>query len=158
MRCRSVLTRVDALRTGELPPEEQGQVHEHLKTCRSCDDSLTDLGELASRVKVLVPVPPRSCKDELADTYDRVLDHGNEVWIAFSPHGLRLVYRGSYDQFAAAYAKRYGRCLKSGTLPDALRKQVVSALEGAGVDKPKVDWSDELSPLERDVLGTLTKI
>lgn len=158
MRCRSVLTRVDALRTGELPPDEQGQVHEHLKRCRSCDDSLTDLGELASRVKVLVPVPPRSCKDELADTYDRVLDNGHEVWIAFSPHGLRLVHRGSYDQFAAAYAKRYGRCLKAGTLPDALRKQVLSALEGAGVDKPKVDWSDELTPLERDVLTLLPKI
>lgn len=154
MRCRSVLTRVDALRTGELPPEEQGQVHEHLKNCQSCDDSLSDVGELATRVKALVAVPPRSCKDELADSYDKV----DDVWIAFSQHGLRLVYRGSYEQFSAAYAKRYGRCLKSGTLPDALRKQVVSGLEGHGVDKPKVDWSEDLSPLERDVLGTLTKI
>jgi methylated-DNA-[protein]-cysteine S-methyltransferase len=158
MRCRSVLTRVDALRTGELPPEEQGQVHEHLKTCRSCDDSLTDVGTLATRVKTLVAVSPRSCKDELADHYDRLRADGDDTWVAFSDRGLRLVLRGSYEEFYAAYAKRYGRCLKSGTLPDALRRQVVSALEGAGVDKPRVDWSEDLTPLERDVLGVLPKI
>ncbi|HYC59168.1 MAG TPA: methylated-DNA--[protein]-cysteine S-methyltransferase [Thermoanaerobaculia bacterium] len=154
MRCRSVLTRVDALRTGELPPDEQGSVHEHLKTCRSCDESLTDVGMLATQVKSLVAVPPRSCKDEIADSYDRV----DDVWVAFSNQGLRLVLSGSYEDFSAAHAKRYNRCLKSGTLPDALRKQVVSALEGAGVDKPRVDWSDDLSDLERDVLGLLPKI
>jgi methylated-DNA-[protein]-cysteine S-methyltransferase len=154
MRCRSVLTRVDALRTGELPVEEQGLVHEHLKTCRSCDDSLSDVGALASQVKTLVAVPPRSCKDDLADGYDRV----DDIWVAFSNQGLRLVLRGSFEEFSTAYAKRYGRCLKAGTLPDALRKQVASALEGAGVDKPRVDWSEELTPLERDVLGLLPKI
>ncbi|MFL6248508.1 MAG: zf-HC2 domain-containing protein, partial [Thermoanaerobaculia bacterium] len=116
MRCRSVLTRVDALRTGELPPEEQGTVHEHLKTCKSCDESLSDVGELATRVKALVAAPPRSCKDELADSYDKVGD----VWVAFSQHGLRLVHRGTFETFSAAHAKRYCGCLKSGTLPDAL--------------------------------------
>jgi O-6-methylguanine DNA methyltransferase len=156
MRCRSVLTRVDALRTGELPPDEQGEVHEHLKRCRSCDDSLSDVGALATQVKTLAAaVPPRSCKDELADSYDRVQE---DLWVAFSPNGLRLVLRGSYEEFSAAYTKRYGRCLKSGTLPDVLRKQVVSALEGAGVDKPRVDWSADITPLERDVLGMLTRI
>jgi O-6-methylguanine DNA methyltransferase len=158
MQCRSVLTRVDALRTGELPPEEQGTVHEHLKTCKSCDASLSDVGELATRVKALVATPPRSCKDELSDFYDRLRADDTDVWVAFSQHGLRLVHRGSFEEFSAAHAKRYCGCLKSGTLPDALRKQVVSALEGSGVDKPKVDWSDELTPLERDVLGLLTKI
>jgi methylated-DNA-[protein]-cysteine S-methyltransferase len=154
MRCRSVLTRVDALRTGELPPEEQGPVHEHLKTCRSCDDSLSDVAVLATQVKSLVAVPPRSCKDDVSDSWERI----DDVFVAFSQHGLRLVSRGSYEEFSAAYAKRYGRCLKAGTLPDALRAQVVSALEGAGVAKPRVDWSDELTPLERDVLGLLPKI
>lgn len=155
MRCKSVLTRVDALRTGELPAEEQNEVHAHLETCRSCDDSLSDVGMLATRVKSLIAAPPRSCKDELADSYDRV----DDVWVAFSAQGLRLVHRGSYEEFSSVHAKRYGgRCLKSGTLPDALRKQVTSALEGSGVDKPRVDWDAEFSPLEREVLGTLTKI
>lgn len=158
MRCRTVLTRVDALRTGELPAEEQGLVHEHLKTCSSCDESLSDVGMLATQIKTLVAVPPRSCKDELADSYDRLQFNRDDVWVAFSAQGLRLVLRGSFEQFSAAYAKRYGRCLKSGTLPDALRRQVTSAIEGAGVDKPRVDWGDEISSLERDVLGLLPKI
>jgi hypothetical protein len=33
MRCRSVLTRVDALRTGELAPAEQTAVEKHFETC-----------------------------------------------------------------------------------------------------------------------------
>jgi O-6-methylguanine DNA methyltransferase len=156
MRCRSVLTRVDALRTGELPAEEQGPVHDHLKTCSSCDESVGDLELLATSVKSIAAAPPpRSCKDALSDQYDRV----DDLWVAFSPNGLRMVLRaGSYEEFFAAYEKRYGRCLRGGTLPDALRKQVVAAAEGAGVDKPKVDWSDALTPLERDVLSLLPRI
>jgi O-6-methylguanine DNA methyltransferase len=158
MRCRSVLTRVDALRTGELPTDEQSIVHEHLKTCPTCDASLTDVGQLVTQIKSIAAVPPRSCKDELADSYDRIKDNKNELWVAFSPNGLRLVLRGTFDEFSAMYAKRYGRCLKAGTLPDALRRQVESAMEGAGVEKPRVDWSDEISSLERDVLTLLPKI
>jgi O-6-methylguanine DNA methyltransferase len=158
MRCRSVLTRVDALRTGELPAAEQAIVHEHLETCPSCDASLSDVGTLAMQVKTLIALPPRSCKDELADTYDRLRFENDDVWVAFSDHGLRLVLRGSFEHFSSEYTKRYGRCLKAGTLPGALRKQVTAAIEGAGVDKPRVDWSESFTPLERDVLGILPKI
>ncbi len=155
MRCRSVLTRVDALRTGELPPDEQGVVHEHLKTCPSCDESLGDVGTLAKSVKALIAAPPRSCRDAICDSYERVGD----VWVAFTKDGLRMIHRGgTLDDFLGVYTKRYGRSLQPATLPDALRKQVNAALEGEGVDKPRVDWSDELTELERDVLGTLTKI
>lgn len=155
MRCRSVLTRVDALRTGELAPEEQGIVHEHLKSCPSCDESASDVTMLANSVKsALAMAPPRSCRDAIADAYEQVGD----VWVAFSPGGIRMIHRGSFDAFRAAYAKRYCRTLNAGTLPEGLRKQVASAIEGAGVEKPRVDWSDELSDLERDVLGLLPKI
>ena len=155
MRCRSVLTRVDALRTGELSPDEQGVVHEHLKTCPSCDESLTDVGTLARSVKALIATPPRSCRDAICDSYERVGD----VWVAFTKDGLRMIYRGgTLDDFRGAYSKRYGRSLQPASLPEALRKQVTAAIEGEGVDKPRVDWSDELSELEREVLGTLTKI
>lgn len=155
MRCRSVLTRVDALRTGELPAEEQGAVHEHLKTCTTCDESVSDLASLATSVKAMTAAPPRSCKDALADSYDRV----DDLWVAFSPNGLRMVLRAdTFDAFSAAYEKRYGRCLRAGTLPDALRKQVTAAVDGTGVAKPRVDWSDQLTPLERDVLTLLPSI
>lgn len=155
MRCRSVLTRVDALRTGELPPEEAGVVHEHLKTCTSCDASVDDVGVLSKSIKALAAAPPRSCRDAICDAYERV----DDTWIAFTNQGLRMIQRGgTYESFAAAYMKRYGRTLKSGTLPDALRRQVVDAMEGTGVEKPRVDWSDELTELERDVLGVLPRI
>jgi O-6-methylguanine DNA methyltransferase len=155
MRCRSVLTRVDALRTGELPPEEQSVVHEHLRTCTSCDESLGDMHALAQSVKALAAVPPRSCKDAVCDTYELV----DDVWVAFTTGGLRMIHRGgTLDEFQTAYAARYCRTLKPGTLPDALRKQVSAAIEGEGVDKPRVDWSEDFSDLERDVLGTLAKI
>lgn len=155
MRCKSVLTRVDALRTGELPPDEQSIIEEHLKNCPSCDHSLADVDVLAKTVKSLVASPPRSCKDAICDAYERIGD----VWVAFTPQGLRMVHRGeSFEEFAAAYTARYCRSLKAGTLPDSLRRQVVDALSGAGVDKPRVDWGDELTDLEREILGALTRI
>ena len=65
MRCRSALTRVDALRTRELSQDERAEVESHLKTCKSCDDSLHDVDRLAAAVKALAIAPPRSCKDTL---------------------------------------------------------------------------------------------
>ena len=56
MQCRSVLTRVDALRTGELQAEEQGAVHEHLRTCTSCEESVHDVDTLARSIKSLMAV------------------------------------------------------------------------------------------------------
>ena len=43
MQCRTVLTRIDALRTRELAPIEKTAVEEHLRTCRSCDESQDDV-------------------------------------------------------------------------------------------------------------------
>lgn len=154
MQCRSVLTRVDALRTGELEAEERSAVHDHLRRCKSCDESAGDVDTLAHSLKTLLATPPRSCRDAIADAYDQVAD----VWVAFSERGLKLIHRGSFEEFSATYKARGGCTLKPGQLPDALRKQVDAAMEGRGVDKPRVDWSEDLSPLERDVLGTLTKI
>lgn len=159
MRCRPVLVRIDAMRTGELAPEEQGEVHEHLSTCRSCNESVADVDTLVNSVKSLAAVPPRSCRETLSDSYEQIREASEAVWVAFSENGLRMIQRGgSFDDFRSAYAKRYCRALKAGTLPDGLRKQVVAALAGEGVDKPKVDWSDELTDLERDVLKLLPRI
>jgi O-6-methylguanine DNA methyltransferase len=154
MQCRSVLTRVDALRTGELQADERSAVKEHLRTCPTCDASVSDCDDLAKSIKSLAIAPPRSCRDALADSYEQI----DDVWVAFSDRGIRMIHRGSFEEFHAAYTARCGCTLKAGTLPDALRKQVHAALHGEGVDKPRVDWTDELTDLERDVLGTLTTI
>ena len=155
MQCRSVLTRVDALRTGELEAGERSAVHEHLRTCKSCDDSVSDVDTLAQSLRSMLAPPPRSCRDAIADSYEQIGD----VWVVFSDKGLKMIRRGgTLDELRAVNVERGGCYLKAGTLPDALRKQVTAALEGEGVPRPKVDWSDDLSELERDVLDTLTKI
>lgn len=154
MQCRSVLTRVDALRTGELQAGEEGAIHEHLRSCSSCDESAADVDTLSKSMKALLSTPPRSCRETLADSFEQM----GEVWVAFSDRGLRMIHRGSLDDLRSAHAARFCRTLRPGTLPDALRKQVQAALQGEGVSKPTVDWDDELSELERQILGTLTRI
>lgn len=159
MRCRSVLTRVDALRTGELPDGEQQQVHEHFESCPTCAGSLPDVDALARSLRALVPAPLRSCRDVLADSYEQLREGDVPLWIAFSDHGLKMIRRGgTLDDFRQQYSERFGRLLSPATLPERLRSQITGALEGAGVETPRVDWSPELTPLEREVLSTLTRI
>lgn len=161
MRCKSVLTRVDALRTGELPPPEEGAVREHLRICRSCDESMHDVGDLALTMKSLAVEAPRSCCDGVRDSFDTVDDRGDVIWIAFGDHGLRMILRGgSEDQFRAAYAKRYGRPLEHATLPDGLRRQIGAALGGGSDVAAKAKYVDfsGMSELEASVLRILARI
>ena len=148
MRCRSALTRIDALRTGELALPEQTEVHQHLKTCKSCDDSVADVERLADAVKALALAPPR----RFHDYYDRVGD----VWIAFSERGLRMVSGRSLETLRTDYQKRYGRSLERRDAPDELKRQVASALQGEGVDEPSYDI--DASDLEEKVMRKLLEI
>jgi len=158
MQCRNVLTRIDALRTRELAPIEKTAVEQHLRTCRSCDASQDDVVQLVHAVKSLALVPPVSCRDavkeQIADSFDRVGD----VWVAFTKDRIRMIRSAeSIDDVRDAYAKKYGRVLQPGAIPAALRRQVIAALQGGGVDAPKVDL-DAGNDLEHDVLQTLTRI
>ena len=155
MRCRPTLTRVDALRTGELPREEHRAVEEHLKTCKSCEDSVADVDELAQAVKALALVPPRSVRETLrtTDFYDRV----DDVWVAFSDRSIRIVSGHSLEDLREKHSARYGHELTKAPIPEPLRKQVIDALHGAGVAKPAVDLS-EASELERSVANALLSI
>ena len=156
MQCRSVLTRIDALRTGELAPIEQSAVESHLRSCRSCGDSCGDVDELAHAVKSLAAAPPQSCCEAITDRFDRVETPAGPMLVVFSDRGIRLITAADAD-VRAAYAKRCGRILAEGRLPDALRREVLAAIGGEGVDKPHVDL-DEASDLERDVLQLLMRI
>jgi len=155
MRCRPTLTRVDALRTGELPDEEHRAVEEHLKTCKSCEESAADIEHLATAVKALALVPPRPMRESVrtTDFFDQV----DNVWVAFSDRAIRMISARSLDDLRAWYAKRYGRTLERAPIPEPLRKQVLAALHGQGVEKPAVDLRDA-SELERSVLQKLTQI
>jgi methylated-DNA-[protein]-cysteine S-methyltransferase len=154
MRCRSALTRVDALRTRELSPDERSEVESHLKRCKSCDQSLHDVDRLAGAVKALAVAPPRSCKDALCgDFFDRV----DDVWVAFNSDGIRMITARSADDLHERYAKRYGRDLQRAAIPEALKREVAAALSGQGVSKPHVDIG-EASELEIAVQRALTSI
>ncbi|HXH40972.1 MAG TPA: methylated-DNA--[protein]-cysteine S-methyltransferase [Thermoanaerobaculia bacterium] len=158
MQCRTVLTRIDALRTRELAPIEKTAVEQHLRTCRSCDESQADVDHLVHAVKSLALVPKSSCRDAckeaIADSFDTVGD----VWVAFSSCRIRMITAAdSIDDVRRQYAKKYGRVLVPGTIPEALRRQVVAAAGGEGVETPKVDL-ESASDLEHDVLQMLTRI
>jgi O-6-methylguanine DNA methyltransferase len=158
MQCRNVLTRIDALRTRELASIEKAALEQHFKTCRSCDESQADVDDLAHAVKALAIVPERSCRDavkaQIADSFDRV----DDVFVAFSNGRIRMIAKAeSIDDVREAYAKKYGRVLESATIPAVLRRQVLAALRGEGVDAPKVDL-DAANDLEHDVLQTLIRI
>src|ERR1700682_3201243 len=91
MQCRTVLTKIDSLRTHELAPIEQTAVEGHLSTCRSCDASRSDVDELADVVKKLAVAPPQSCRgavcDAVADSFARSEGTAGAVWGAFSDGG-----------------------------------------------------------------------
>lgn len=163
MRCRTVLTRIDAMRTGELAAEEHAPLHEHLGTCPSCNESVSDVDVFAQAIKSLAAAPPRSCRDSVTgkcnDSLDRVTDRGETVWVAFTDRGLRMLHRGgTLEEVREKYARRHGRSLVEGKLPERFRKQVAAALRGEGVDDPQIDWGDDVEGIERDVLKALTKI
>jgi O-6-methylguanine DNA methyltransferase len=162
MQCRNVLTRLDALRTGELDKPEIAEVKQHLRSCPSCDESKDDVAALADVAKALVIHPPRTCREalrsELADRYERVEAGGETVFVAFSERGIRRIHRGSSDKdFVAQYRERFGRDLEPGTLPRRYRQDVEDALAGRGVKKPAVDWC-QVTDFERQVLEVLTHI
>jgi O-6-methylguanine DNA methyltransferase len=155
MRCKNVLTRVDALRTGELESADERGVREHLTRCRSCSASLHDVNDLATAIKSLALTPPKSFRDVAPADGLELID---DVWVAFSRRGLRMIHRGgSEEEFRARYARRYGRALERATLADPLRKQVIAALEGEGVDKPRLDV-EEPGELEARVMEAMAKI
>lgn len=158
MRCRSVLTRIDALRTGELHGPDNAAVEGHIGRCRSCRDSLGDVDELARAVKSLAIAPPKPISIAIAaDSFDRIGSGSGTVWVGFSDRGIRLIYRGSQEDFHQHYAKRYGRTLDKRALPEALRKQVENALGGEGVKHPRLDLA-EAKPLERKVMEAMLRI
>ncbi len=159
MRCKSALLRIDALRTGELHSPESNAVEQHLSDCASCHESLTDVDQLARAVKSLAIAPARSCRETiaLADGFGRIGSGAAAVWVGFSDRGIRLIHRGSFEEFRRLYAKRYGRGLDRRALPDSLRRQVDDALSGEGVKKPRLDLM-EATPLERKVMDALLRI
>ena len=163
MRCRSVLTRVDAHRTGELVRDETERLEQHLERCPSCRESRLDVDELAVAVKSLVLGPARSCRDsirkEICDSVGLVETESCHVRVAFSGKTVRMIDAspGSVDAFRETYARRMGRELVEEEVPEAIRSALLDAIEGRTTRRPPIDLSG-VSDFERSVLETLKGI
>src|ERR1043165_1346311 len=130
MQCRAALTRIDALRTRELAPIEQTAVEQHLKTCRSCNESTDDVDSLAHAVKALAAVPTRSCCEDVKKACVDSVDRVGDGWVASWNAGPGMVPEGESDGGRKQCATRSGRGLGPATIPDALRRQVEAATTG----------------------------
>lgn len=163
MECRRVLTHIDARRTGEIHSHERHEIDEHLGTCPSCRESTTDLDQFAEMVRSLPSLSKRqilsAIRDALLDSFDAVDVDGTRIWVAFTSRGIRMIDIRSKTPaaFRNAYRTRYGRELRSGTLPPRERTAVTAAVRGESPNRCAIDLSG-LTPFERDVLETLPRI
>jgi O-6-methylguanine DNA methyltransferase len=163
MQCRSVLTRIDAQRTGELPEEDCRAVDEHLSYCRSCSASIHDLSDFARTVKSLKTETVRSIAPQVcaavSDSFDTVRVGDVTVLVAFSDAGVTRIdlSEEGEDAFRKGYRERFGRTLRPGTLPEIARRSVEAALHGKSIDLPALDLSS-LGEFERKVLEAIRRI
>ncbi len=163
MRCRTVLTRIDALRTGELEPSETPELKSHLGTCPSCNESVDDIEQFASVVRSLATPLPLSLANTVAasvcESFDSIDVDGERVWIAFSSRGIRMidVHSSNAEEFRQMYRARFGRDLREGSLPKRYRTEIESAIRGGSCDPCEVDLTG-LTKFEQQVLQTIAKI
>ncbi|HYM60765.1 MAG TPA: methylated-DNA--[protein]-cysteine S-methyltransferase [Thermoanaerobaculia bacterium] len=163
MKCRSVLTRIDALRTAELQTFEAREVEEHLGRCASCHDSADDVASFASAIRSCAKTPGRSLAGSLAAAVGDAVDcfevDGQNVYVAFSKHGIRLIdlRAKSIEEFRRAYAARFGRELHEESLSNREREAIELALRGKTAKRPEIDLSD-LTEFEQKVLHTILNI
>lgn len=161
MRCKNVERRLDAYRTGELPPDEIRHVADHLAACDACSATLQGIAQIAGAMRATPePSSRRDGFERLEATPRNRGNRGTEepVWVAFSGRGLRMIHRGSSEsEFRGKYARRYARTLEPMRMPPELRRQVVAALAGKGVDRPRLD-AGAATDLEARVREVLTQI
>ena len=163
MNCRSVLTRIDALRTSELGTREVQEVEKHLKTCPTCHASFDDVLAFSALIRSCVAEPARSLAaklvDETQDGFDAFEFGGRRVCVAFSRQGIRMidVRPKTADEFRRAYQERFSRELRDEPLPLGDRRAIEAALSGQPARRPSVDLSD-LTEFEQKVLRLILDI
>jgi O-6-methylguanine DNA methyltransferase len=158
MRCKSALTRIDAARTGELPPAERTELDEHLRSCPSCDHSRRDLEGVVSLARALRN--RRSHGKAVRDRFGSFEWEGLTIFVAFGPRGIREItsHVATADGFRARWAARHpGASLEEAEIPADIRTAIGRVLEGADPGSVELDLSG-LSEFEIDVLSAIRKI
>lgn len=162
MRCRSVLTRIDALRTGELHADESAVVETHLRRCGSCNDSLADVEQFSLAIRDLATPRERgqeSIVSSLCDSFDSIDVDGTRVWVAYSSSGVRAVdmRAASAEEFCEGYGKRCRRELRRHPIPKIHQMAVTAALRGEMSKSPDVDLTGR-TEFEQTVLHIIAGI
>ncbi len=162
MRCKTVLTHIDAMRTDELPVGERAAVKDHLGRCPSCEESVHDIEGLAALAKALVATPPRSCASAVCEAVSEKFGSfefaGRTIWVVFSSRGIRAITTGESTRqaFRERYTKRFGE-LQESEVPETLRAPIERALRGEDPGEVPLDLAD-LTEFERAVLAKLRTI
>ena len=162
MRCKTVLTHIDALRTDELPLEERAAIEEHLGRCPSCEDSVHDIEGLATLAKELRALPPRSCTaavcEAVRETFGSFEFDGRTIFVVFSSRGIRAITTGDWtpDEFRQRNGRRFG-ALELAEVPESVRVPIERALRGEDPGTVALDLA-HLTEFERAVLEKLRTI
>jgi O-6-methylguanine DNA methyltransferase len=163
MQCKSVLTRADAFRTGELAGHEHDAVGDHLETCRSCRDSVADIDTFASAVRALRTSPSKSCSTDVCaavtDSWDTITSGDLRIHVVFGASGVKRIDLSGLDDdaFRDDYRRRYARDIRREAVPSKIRRAIEAALAGKSADLPPVDLST-LGEFQRKVLETIQRI
>jgi O-6-methylguanine DNA methyltransferase len=163
MQCRSVLTRIDAVRTTELRAAEVREVEGHLASCPSCKKSVEDIEAFAALIRSCTTTPERSLArtivEAVEDRFDSFETGGHRVFVAFSRRGVRMIdlRARTPGEFRRAYQERFGRELCGEPLSPRDREAVEASLRGQPARRPAIDLSD-LTEFEQNALRTIGAI
>lgn len=165
MKCKSVLVRLDELRTGELDAPVAGEVQSHLEKCTSCDSTFHAIEMLAAHAHDSAPQLRKgsvleAVREALSDSLDEVVEGGRHAWVAFTSKGVTLLDTdpAAEEDVRAEYRARFRRELLRRQLPADVRSEVHRALRGEAAGKPRVDIEGRISPFELAVLTATLSI
>lgn len=165
MKCKSVLVRLDELRTGELENQVAGEVESHLEKCTSCDSTFHAIGLLAEHARESAPQLRKgsvleAVREALADSLDEVVAGDRHAWVAFTSRGVTLLDTDpeAEEDVRGEYRARFHRELLRRELPAEVRSQIERALRGEVAGNPRVDIEDRITPFELAVLRTTLSI
>ena len=87
MKCRQVQDKLSAFQDGELRPEEQERVSEHLKSCTACRGHFAEMEKVWQALGYFKEIPPEP------GFYDQLVRKINESKETPSPAGLQWVFQ-----------------------------------------------------------------
>jgi len=87
MKCRQVQNKLSAFQDGELRPEEQERVSEHLKSCTACRGHFAEMEKVWQALGYFKEIPPEP------EFYGQLVKKINESPETPSPAGFQWVFQ-----------------------------------------------------------------